>query len=172
MEAAMAKGVEEYLQRFASDAAFRDQLETDFDAAVSEYDLTDDEKRELRDYLQSDRHRAIQGHAAGVFEEMLYKATGGHSPDEQRLIEERERRNLQAMLPHADEEAPPERAPLADRPEKSCVMCGEPQPSFAWFKGWRNGLCPAHRNTTAVEMMLKLEQDMEETKRWMRDRGL
>lgn len=168
----MANGLEELMERFGSDAAFREQIDTDFDAAVREYDLSDKENRELRDYFQSNRHRAIQGHAAGVFEEMLYKATGGHSPDEQQLIEERERRNLEAMLSPATEEALPERAPLADRPEKSCVMCGEPQPSFAWFKGWRNGLCPTHRNTTAVEMMLKLEQDIDETKRWMRERGL
>lgn len=168
----MAKGVEEFLQRFASDAEFRELLESDFDSAVRDYDLSDEEKRELRDYHESDRHRAIQGHATRVFDEMLYQATGGHSPDEQRLIEEREQRNLEAMLGPGEEEPAPERAPLADRPVKSCVMCGEPQPLFAWFKGWRHGLCPTHRNTTPVEMMLKIEQVMDETKRWMRERGM
>lgn len=168
----MAKGVEEFLQRFASDAAFRDLLETDFDSAVRDFDLTDEEKRDLREYQQSDRHRAIQGHATGVFEDMLAKATGGTSPDEQRLIEERERRNLQAMLPQEADEATPERPPMADWPDKCCVMCGEPRPSFAWFKGWRRDFCPTHRSTTALELMAKLERDMDETKRWMHDRGL
>lgn len=168
----MAKGAEEFLQRFAADAAFRELLESDFDSAVRDYDLSDEEKRELRDYQQSDRHRAIEGHATRVFEDMLYKAAGGHSPEEQRLIEERERRNLEAMLGPVAEEPASERAPLVDRPVKSCVMCGEPQPFFAWFKGWRHGLCPTHRNTSPVEMMLKIEQDMDETKRWMRERGM
>ncbi len=168
----MAKGPEEFLQRFASDPAFREQLETDFDAAVSCFDLSDEDKNELREYQQSDRHRAIQGHATRVFEEMLDKTSGRTSADEQRLIEERERRNLEAMLSPGEAEPLAERPPLALRPLKSCMMCGEPQPSFAWFKGWRNGLCPTHRNTSAVEMMLKLESDIEETKRWARDRGL
>jgi hypothetical protein len=168
----MAKGVEEFLQRYASDAEFRERLETDFDSAVGEFDLSDEDVRDLRQYQQSDRHREIQGHATRVFEESLSRVTGVPSPEEQQLIEERERRNLEAMLGTSVEDPPPERPPLADRPEKSCIMCGEPRPHFAWFKGWRRGFCPDHRNTTALELMSKIEHDMEETRRWMRDRGM
>jgi hypothetical protein len=168
----MATGVEEFLQRFASDAAFRELLETDFDVAVREFDLSDEEVRDLREYQQSGRHRAIQGHATHVFEETLSRVIGVPSADEQRLIEERERRNLEAMLSPGADEPPPGRTRLARLPDKSCYVCGEPQPSFAWFKGWRNRLCPTHRNISAVELMDLMERDMDETKRWARDRGL
>jgi hypothetical protein len=168
----MAKGADEFLQRCAVDAAFRERLETDFDSAVREYDMSEEEKHDLREYLQSDRHRAIQGHATRVFEESLSRVTGIRSPDEERLIGERERRNLEDMLGTGEEEVAPARPPLADRSEKSCIMCGEPRPFLAWFKGWRRDFCPTHRDTTAIELMAKIEQDMDETRRWMRERGM
>jgi hypothetical protein len=96
----MSKGLDQYMGRYLADADFRARVESDFDAAVAEFGLEEKEKQELRDYLQSDRNRSIKGTASRAFEETLSRQFGQPSPEEMKVIEERERKNIAAMLDH------------------------------------------------------------------------
>ena len=68
----MAKGFNEYLERYGSDAAFRERLETNFDEAISEYDLSTDEKAQIREHIEHVAPK-IRGHASRVLEDILDK---------------------------------------------------------------------------------------------------
>lgn len=68
----MARGFNEYLERYGSDAAFRERLETNFDEAISEYDLSTKEKEEIREHIERVAPK-IRGHASRVLDDILSK---------------------------------------------------------------------------------------------------
>ena len=68
----MAKGFNEYLERYGSDAAFRERLKTNFDEAISEYNLGAEEKEQIRHHIEHVAPR-IQGHASRVLDDIMSK---------------------------------------------------------------------------------------------------
>jgi hypothetical protein len=68
----MGKDFNAYLERYGSDAAFRERLKTNFDEAISEYELTAEEKEEIRRHIEHVAPK-IEGHASRVFNDILDK---------------------------------------------------------------------------------------------------
>jgi hypothetical protein len=67
---ANTNGFDELLQRYMSDAAFCEQLGTNFDAAVDEFNLSADEKRLVREHIEKVAPQ-IKGHASRVFNDVM-----------------------------------------------------------------------------------------------------
>jgi hypothetical protein len=68
----MGKNLNAYLERYGADAAFRARLKTNFDEAISEYDLTAEEKQQIRHHIEHVAPK-IEGHASRVFNDILDK---------------------------------------------------------------------------------------------------
>jgi hypothetical protein len=69
----MSKAFNEYLERYGADPSFRELLRSDFDRAISEYALSDEEKAAIREHLRT-KAPEIAGSASRVLNEILDKS--------------------------------------------------------------------------------------------------
>ncbi len=54
------KGFDDLLERYHSDPEFREQLQTDFDGAISAYNLSEQEKSTIRENVGTKRENYVE----------------------------------------------------------------------------------------------------------------